>query len=146
MWPIWILILLCSATLNAFAQTEQVAQSISGATTITAEQAKTLYDAGVQFIDVRSVKQWQQGHIEGALSLDLESRFSQLTRINPASRTLPIVVYDNSSYHHRGILASYLASLWGYENVFFFRSGYYVWLAADLPVTLWSDRASSQSR
>ena len=36
----------------------------------------------------------------------------------------------------RAAIGSYLAVVWGYERVFFLRSGYYSWLAMDYPVKL----------
>ncbi|MGB1271189.1 MAG: hypothetical protein ACPG5T_03875, partial [Endozoicomonas sp.] len=57
----------------------------------------------------------------------------------------PIVIYGNSTYHMRGAIGSYLASLWGYQRVFFLRDGYYSWLALDFPVTLKSDKEHSVS-
>ncbi|MCG8075021.1 MAG: rhodanese-like domain-containing protein, partial [Candidatus Thiodiazotropha taylori] len=114
-------------------------------------QAKRLHELGALFIDVRPYKQWRRGHVDGSHSLDLRGGFRQLFMEGTLNKQTPIVIYGNSTYHMRGAIGSYLAALWGYKKIFFFRDGYYSWLALDYPVTLTSDglvdeRLSKQSQ
>lgn len=127
-----------------FAQDEAPTQ-INGVVTINTYQAKRLHDIGALFIDVRSHRQWQYGHVDGSHNLDLRGGFRQLFSPGVVDKETPIVIYGNSTYHMRGAIGSYLAALWGYQRVFFLRDGYYSWLALDFPVTLKSDKANTAS-
>ncbi len=124
----------CSFT---FAQEAPV--NIKNVVTINTHQAKRLHDLGALFIDVRPLEQWKWGRVDNSHSLDLRAGFRQLFMPGTLDKKTPIVIYGNSTYHMRGAIASYLAALWGYQRVFFFRDGYYSWLALDYPVTLKSD-------
>ncbi len=46
---------------------------IDGATTVDLDKAKSLYDEGAVFIDVRDLQAWSLGHIEGAVHLDFNA-------------------------------------------------------------------------
>ena len=113
--------------------------NIEDVVTVNTHQAMRLHQLGALFIDVRPLDQWQWGRIDGARNLELKSGFRQLFMPGSLDKGTPIVIYGNSTYHMRGAIASYLAALWGYKRVFFFRDGYYSWLAMDFPVMLKSD-------
>lgn len=51
--------------------------AVKGATTIEAKAAKTLFDQGVVFIDVRPDDDWNKGHIPGAMHLYASKAFSR---------------------------------------------------------------------
>ena len=112
-----------------------VPHTIHGVTTINIYQAKRLHDLGVPFLDVRPTDEWRWGHISQAHNLSLHEKFQELKSLSHTDRNTPIIIYGNSSNHMPAAIASYLASLWGYERIFFLRDGYYKWLAKDLPVT-----------
>ena len=110
---------------------------IEGATTVGLDKAKNLYDEGAVFIDVRDRQSWSLGHIEGSVNLDFNhNEFSVLYISEDLDRSTPIVFYTSSSLNIRSAMASFFASNWGYTNVYYFRDGYYSWMAADMPVTL----------
>ncbi len=110
---------------------------IEGATTVGLDKAKSLYDEGAVFIDVRDRQSWSLGHIEGSVNLDFNhNEFSVLYLSEDLDRSTPIVFYTSSSLNIRSAMASFFASNWGYTNVYYFREGYYTWMAADMPVTL----------
>lgn len=110
---------------------------IEGATTVGLDKAKNLYDEGAVFIDVRDRQSWSLGHIEGSVNLDFNhNEFSVLYLSEDLDRSTPIVFYTSSSLNIRSAMASFFASNWGYTNVYYFRDGYYSWMAADMPVTL----------
>ncbi len=136
----WGLFSLSSVFVSVSAQEAPI--NIKGVITINSHQAKKLHELGALFVDVRPYNQWSWGHVDGAHSLDLRGGFRQLFMPGTLDKETPIVIYGNSSYHMRGAIASYLAALWGYKKVFFFRDGYYSWLALDHPVTLKSDSNS----
>lgn len=110
---------------------------IDGATTVGLNKAKSLYDDGAVFIDVRDRQSWSLGHIEGAVNLDFNANeFSVLYLSEDLDRATPIVFYTSSSLNIRSAMASFFATNWGYTNVYYFREGFYSWMAADLPVEL----------
>ncbi|WP_330926963.1 rhodanese-like domain-containing protein [Candidatus Sororendozoicomonas aggregata] len=130
---------LMPAAVNA----EEAPMTIKGVITINTHQAKLLHELGAPFVDVRPHSQWQWGHVDGAHNLDLREGFQQLFIAGALDKNAPVVIYGNSTYHMRGAIASYLAAMWGYKQVFFFRDGYFSWLALDYPVTLVSDNDGS---
>lgn len=110
---------------------------IEGVQTVSVLDAYKLHKKGAIFIDVRDRESWETGHIEGALHLDFTAEeFIALYSNDALDRSTPIVFYCNSSLHNAGAMASYFAKEWGYTNVFFFRDGYYSWLAVDAPMTM----------
>jgi len=111
-------------------------QSIEGANTVDAFQALKLFEQGATFIDVRNDYQFQLGHIRSAVHLDLKRDFNDLYLIETLDRDIPIVIYCNSAQCYRSAVATFLAVNWGYENVHYFKDGYFTWLALDLPVSL----------
>ncbi|MCL6415538.1 rhodanese-like domain-containing protein [Aestuariirhabdus sp. Z084] len=108
--------------------------NVLGAVTINVHQAKQLYDAGAVFVDVRNDKQWQWGHIEGARHMELRRDFGKLFYPGYMERDIPLVIYCNDLDCKRSAFASYLAAKWGYTEVYYFRDGYYAWLAWDMPI------------
>lgn len=124
--------LIFSGGLSAEAPDEVV-----GTTTVSVLEAYSLHKGGAIFIDVRDRASWETGHVEGALHLDFTAEeFIALYSNDALDRSTPIVFYCNSSLHNAGAMASYFAAEWGYTNVYFFRDGYYSWLAMDAPMTM----------
>ena len=110
---------------------------VTGAKTVSTNQAKELFDQGAVFIDVRDAQSWSLGHIEGAVNLNFNaSEFAVLYLSDELDRDTPIVFYTSSALSMNSAMASYFASNWGYKNVYYFREGFYSWMAADLPVEL----------
>ena len=108
---------------------------VVGATTVDLVAAKKLFDAGSVFIDVRDTRAWSYGHIEGAVHLDFNSDEFVILYVSDAlDRETPIVFYCDSALGATGAMAAFFASSWGYKNVYYFREGYYSWMASDHPV------------
>lgn len=137
-WVYGLFIMLFYLT-SAVASAEEAPEYINGAITIDSHQAKKLHELGAIFLDVRPEEEWSWGHIEGAYSFDLQGGFRQLFIPGALDKDIPMIIYGNSSYHMRGAIASYLAMVLGYKKVFFFRDGYFSWLALDYSVVLASD-------
>ena len=109
--------------------------SVTGAKTIGIDEAFKLYESGAVFIDVRDSSSWNYGHIEGSVNLDFnEDEFVILYVSDALDRAAPVVFYDDSELVSSSAMASFFAASWGYENVYYFRKGYYAWLASDFPV------------
>lgn len=108
--------------------------TVIGAKTINVQQAVDLYKNGAVFIDVRDEKSWSYGHINGAVHLDFnQDEFVVLYVSDALDKKTPIVFYCDSPLSTTGAMASFFAASWGYENVYYFREGYYSWLAYDMP-------------
>jgi len=133
-----VLRILCAVVLFGFSvisQAEEI-ESIKGANTVDAYQALSLFEKGATFIDVREQFEFQLGHIRSAVHLDLKRDFNDLYLIETLDRNIPIVIYCNSAHCYRSAVATFLAVAWGYENVHYFKDGYFTWLALDLPVVM----------
>ncbi|MAR90563.1 MAG: rhodanese-like domain-containing protein [Pseudomonadota bacterium] len=110
---------------------------VMGAQTVDLTQARNLFDDGAVFIDVRDAQSWSLGHIEGSVNLDFNaSEFAVLYISKELDRQTPIVFYTSSPLNVSSAMASFFASNWGYSNVYYFREGFYSWMAADFPVQL----------
>ena len=108
---------------------------ISGATTINLVEAHRLHQEGAVFVDVRDPATWSMGHIQNAVNLDFnDDMFVILYVSDELEKDTPLVFYCDSALAPSAAMASYFAASWGYENVYFFRDGYYAWMASDLPV------------
>lgn len=121
------------ALLAPVAYASEAPYLVSGAKTIDVGEAKYLYDGGALFLDVRSETEWDIGHVSGAVHLDLSSGFEALFSASADEKDTPIVIYSNSSESLRAAFASAVSVQWGFSNVFFFRDGYYSWVASDYP-------------
>ncbi|GAA6134852.1 hypothetical protein NBRC116188_16420 [Oceaniserpentilla sp. 4NH20-0058] len=121
------------------ANAEQI-EAIKGANTIDAFEALNLFEKGATFIDVRDQFEFQLGHIRSAVHLDLKRDFNDLYLIETLDKDIPIVIYCNSAHCYRSAVATFLAVAWGYENVHYFKDGYFTWLALDLPVVMGESR------
>ena len=130
-----ISVLLLSLSLSVLSQAEEI-ESIKGAKSVDAFEALKLFEKGATFIDVRDDFEFQIGHIRSAVNLDLKRDFNDLYLIETLDRNIPIVIYCNSAHCYRSAVATFLAVAWGYENVHYFKDGYFTWLALDLPVVM----------
>ena len=117
------------------ASASEAPADVKGAKTIDVEKANELYLSGAVFIDVREANSWQVGHIDGSVHLDFSAEeFVVLYASDALDKKTPIVFYCESPLVNSSAMASFFAAAWGYENVYYFRDGYYAWLAADYPI------------
>ncbi|WP_394558615.1 rhodanese-like domain-containing protein [Aquipseudomonas alcaligenes] len=105
---------------------------VRGATTVNAVQARQLYEYGVLFIDVRPSREWGWGHVHGALHLALDQRFNELSGPD-WPRNMPIVLYCDSEVCPHSAEAARRAVDWGFQQVYYFRTGYFAWQLLDFP-------------
>ena len=82
-------------------------------------------------IDVRTDGEWQQGHIDGSLHLNLRDFMTQEATW-PQDKDTPIVIYDNPT--HRSTMAMTLMRLLGYDNVRVLAGGTNAWTNTQLPL------------
>jgi rhodanese-related sulfurtransferase len=125
-----LLLLLCLAMPSL--EAGEAPLEVRGAITVNAMQARQLYEFGVLFIDVRPAREWAWGHVHGALHLELGVRFAELSGAD-WPRRMPIVLYCDSEVCPQGAEAARLAVSWGFQQVYYFRTGYFAWQLLDFP-------------
>ena len=130
-YTVSFILLLVGTTLTAHAQESPL--TVEGATTITADVAKTLYEKGVPFIDVRTDDLFATSHIPGAIHLELFNAFDETSLVNAASKDKEVVIYCAGPGCKRSSKACIKAVSWGYKKVYYFRGGFPEWRAAGLP-------------
>lgn len=87
---------------------------------ITIEELENLRKKGVKIIDVRSLQEYEEGHIDGAISIpEYEIRKEIIDKINPKEE---IVVYCSSG--QRSKKAKDKLERLGYEKVYNLYSGW----------------------
>lgn len=124
---------LLGVSLNAGAG-EVSPMTVDGATTISAAEAKSMFDDGVLFVDVRSDKDWNAGRIPGAVHLELKQVFTDESLSNEAGKDEKIVIYCNGESCLRSSKASAKAVGWGFTKIYYFRDGFPAWKSAGYPV------------
>jgi rhodanese-related sulfurtransferase len=66
-----------------------------GGPTITSDEAHALVKSGALLLDVRTVKEFEGGHLDGAVNLPVQELEEKLASL-PAKKDQPIVVYCHS--------------------------------------------------
>lgn len=109
--------------------------SVDGAITVTAHEAKALFDSEVLFVDVRKDSDWDAGRIPGAVHLDnKKGAFSESALGAEIDKAEKVVIYCNGPKCMRSSKGSAAAVAWGYTSVYYFRGGFPEWKAAGFPV------------
>jgi len=109
-------------------------ESVSGATTVDAAQAKQLFDDEALFIDTRKDKDWDAGRVPGAEHLDIKKALTADSLAAVAGKDEAIVMYCNGHKCMRSSKASAMAVEWGYSKVYYFRDGFPAWKDSGYPV------------
>lgn len=125
-------LMLCLLMSPSWLQAAEAPTEVEGAMTVSVDQARQLHELGAVFIDVRSAREWDWGHVQGAVHLELARGFVGLSQ-REWPRSVPLVVYCDSDACPASAEAVRLAVDWGYQQVFYFRQGYFAWMLADLP-------------
>ena len=126
------ILMLCLLASPAWLSAAEAPSHVNGAMTVNVYQARQLHALGAVFIDVRPRREWLWGHVEGAVHMSLAHEFFGLSRTE-WPRSVPLVIYCNSDVCPASAEAVRLAVAWGYQQVFYFREGYFAWMLADLP-------------
>jgi len=131
---LFFLFLISLSSSMTWAGDEVSPTSVDGATTVTAKQAKALFDEGVAFVDVRKDKDWDAGRIPDAIHIELKKVFNEAALIKELKKDEKVVFYCNGPSCLRSSKASAKAVSWGFTNVYYFREGLPAWKAASYPV------------
>jgi rhodanese-related sulfurtransferase len=130
----WILFMMI-LTPQARAAPEYVSpETVPGATTIDTAQAKTLFDRGAIFIDVRNHADWEAGRIPGAIHLELDKVFTEASLSAVARPDQEVVMYCNGTKCPRSSQAAASAVSWGFARVYYYRLGFPDWQGSGYPV------------
>ncbi len=107
-------------------------EALKHITTITVSEAKALFDkGGFTFLDVRTEKEFNKGHIPGAINLPRGKLEFMIDKDIP-DKNAPIVVYCRTG--GRSALATYTLVQMGYKNVKNMDGGWQAWTEAGYPV------------
>ena len=135
-WPGRVLVIMLVLVSSPVSAEYQSPESVDGALTTTAEQAKALYDQGVPFIDVRNPRFYTRKHIPGAHHLDFKHVFTEQSLSALVDREQPLVIYCSGVKCSRSSRASAMAVSWGFTKVHYFRGGIADWKNAGYPVEI----------
>lgn len=97
----------------------------------TAATARTSYDAGTQFVDVRTDAEWADGHVKNALHLPLDEVDARAAAVLP-DKSAPVLLYCGSG--KRAQSAAEMLHALGYTHVVAMTGGYKDLKAAGYPV------------
>ncbi len=105
-------------------------ESVPGATTVDAVQAKALFDDEAAFVDLRKENMWNSGRIPGAIWLDFKKAFSKKALEDEVGKDEKVVFYCSGVHCPRSAKACKKALAWGYTQVYYFRGGFPEWKTA----------------
>jgi rhodanese-related sulfurtransferase len=109
-------------------------ENVPGAQTIDARIAKSLFDQGAVFIDVRKQEDYDAGHIPGAHHLPIASDFSAQNLAALALKEKAVVIYCNGIHCMGSSKATQQAVAWGWTAVYYYRDGIPDWKLHNHPV------------
>jgi len=132
-WRLCFLALFCLPTHPLSAETLAPGH-VPGAQTIDTRIAKSLFDQGAVFIDVRKQEDYDAGHISGAHHLPVVSDFNEQNLAALALKENPMVVYCNGIHCMGSSRAAQQAVAWGWTAVYYYRDGIPDWKLHNHPV------------
>jgi rhodanese-related sulfurtransferase len=106
---------------------------------VSIDEAKKLYDAGVQFFDARVDEEFKEGHVKGAVMLDpTDAKVVASKRkpefLNKYDPRYPIVVYCNGGGCESSQLVAIRLKQFGFIQVKVFEEGYPAWRDKKFPI------------
>lgn len=125
---------LIAVAVGVSAQAEEAPMQVSGAETVTAQAAKSLFDQGAKFVDPRKDSDWEAGRIPWAIHLELRNAFTEQALAEAVDKAEKVVFYCNGPACLRSSEAAVKAIEWGYQSVYYFRDGFPAWKAAGYPI------------
>lgn len=105
-----------------------------GATTVSVDEAKWMFDDGAIFIDVRNTRFFDRRHVPGAIHLDKKGVYSEETLAAVASKDDVIVIYSSGVRCGRAHRAAEQAASWGYKKIYYYRGGIVDWKDVGYPM------------
>jgi rhodanese-related sulfurtransferase len=96
--------------------------------------AKELFDRGVLFVDVRNDNDYKDGHIPGAVHVNVRDSTFETKFVEVVKKDQEVVIYCRGSSCTRSPLAISKAKDLGYEKLYYFKRGYPGWKSAGHPI------------
>ena len=117
---------------------------LPGATIVTANEALALQQKGVPIIDVRIVKEYQEKHIRGAVSIPygekslkdvaFDAKMDEWAGPQKLDKNQPVVFHCNGAECWKSYKAARVALADSFKTVYWFRGGFPEWETAGLAV------------
>ena len=118
---------------------------LPGATLVTADKAKALFDKGARVVDVRSANEFAEGHIKGALNVAYKEKSDKKPGFDasqdsfdlgklPADKGTEMIFYCNGIECWKSYKAGTVAVKAGYKHIFWLRGGLPEWKGKGYPV------------
>ena len=101
---------------------------------ITVEQAYTLFNKGVKFVDSRDEADYLAGHITNSINIPFDDFDNHKQKLEMLSKEKPMVIYCSGTDCDLSILLGNLLFEQGYKQVYVFFGGWLEWLNANYPV------------
>jgi len=98
------------------------------------EQAYTLYNKGVLFIDARDEGDFLAGHISNSINIPFDDFDNHEQKLEEIPKEKPLVLYCAGTDCDLSILLGNLLFEKGYKEVYVFFGGWVEWLDANYPV------------
>jgi rhodanese-related sulfurtransferase len=93
-------------------------------TTVDVKKAKELLKEDIQLVDVRTPKEYEEGHIENALNIDVTDD-SFVKNIQQLNKEKPVMVYCRSG--HRSARAAQILKEQGFKKIYNLDGGFMAW-------------------
>lgn len=117
---------------------------LPGVTRVNAAQVQQLIAQGAQMIDVRSEKEYSEGHIPGARlvpygekslkDIAFDAKADSFAGVDKLDKAKPVIFACNGAECWKSYKASKAAAQRGFKEVYWFRGGLPEWRAEGLPV------------
>ena len=101
---------------------------------ITLDQAYTLFNRDVKFVDARDEADYLAGHITNSLNIPFDDFDNHKQKLEMLSKEKPMVIYCGGTDCDLSILLGNLLFEQGYKQVYVFFGGWFDWLSANYPV------------
>jgi rhodanese-related sulfurtransferase len=88
------------------------------------KKAKELLKEDIQLVDVRTPKEYEEGHIENALNIDVTDD-SFVKNIQQLNKEKPVMVYCRSG--HRSARAAQILKEQGFKKIYNLDGGFMAW-------------------
>jgi len=101
---------------------------------ITLEQAYTLFNRDVKFVDARDETDYLAGHITNSINIPFDDFDNHKQKLEILSKEKPMVIYCSGTDCDLSILLGNLLFEQGFKQVYVFFGGWLDWLSANYPV------------
>ncbi len=109
-------------------------ETVQGAKTINAQEAKALWLKGAHFIDARKSSDWASGRVPSALHIDIKKgSYTESYIGNLIGKNEPVISYCNAEKCHRAASGAAKLVKYGFTQVYYFRDGFPAWKNAGYP-------------